>query len=56
MPIYIKTIENRDKEFRRIKEQIDETKFDGIVNNDRTSFKKIINNMQDDFDLAVERK
>ena len=54
MPIYIKTIENRDKEFRRIKEQIDETKFDGIVNNDRTSFKKIVNNMQDAFDLAFE--
>ena len=50
----INTIENRDKEFKRIKGRIDEAKFDGIVNNDRTTFKKIINNMQDAFDLAVE--
>ena len=41
----INTIENRDKEFKRIKGRIDEAKFDGIVNNDRTTFKKIINNI-----------
>ena len=54
MPIYIKTIENRDKEFNRIKGQIDEAKFDGIVNNDRTSFEKNIKNMQDAFDMTFE--
>ena len=54
MSIYINTIDNRDKEFKRIKQQINEAKFDGIVNNDRTTFKKIINNMQDAFELAVE--
>ena len=50
----INTIEKRDKVFQRIKQHMDKVHFDGAVNADRTSFLKIINNMQDGFDAQSE--